>query len=134
MNAVKMSQTTTTMQDMNKLMSLNDEADDLRQKCLLLTQEIERTHQTCVQLECDNTKLRDEKKTMEEVITKVELNEDSFKEDDEKVKFYTGLTNWNLLMIVVQFVQPVLNVSRSRLSAFQQIIMTLMRLRLGLSG
>ena len=95
--------------------------------------ELGELRQTCAQLEQDNTRLRAETKELREQITK--LDEEFFKDDDEKVKFYTGLTNWNLLVIVMQFVQPFLNRSnRSTLSAFQQLIMTLMRLRLGLSG
>ena len=93
--------------------------------------ELEELRQTCAQLEQDNTRLRAETKELREQITK--LDEEFFKNDDEKVKFYTGLTNWSLLVIVMQFVQPFLNRSnRSTLSAFQQLIMTLMRLRLGL--
>ena len=60
---------------------------------------------------------------------------DFFKGDDEKVRYYTGLTNWNLLLIIIQFVQPFINVhNRSSLSTFQQVVMTSLRLRLGLSG
>ena len=61
------------------------------------------------------------------------LNEAFFKDDDGKVKFYTGLTKWNLLLIVIQFVQPFLK-HRCTLTTFQQIILALMRLRLGHSG
>ena len=58
-----------------------------------------------------------------------------FRDDDEKVRFHTGLTNWNLLMIVINFVQPFISTHHlSALSPFQKVILTLMRLRLGLSG
>ena len=59
--------------------------------------------QRCAQLEQDNARLRAEKQELKEKITV--LNED-FKDNDEKVRFYIGLTNWNLLLIVIQFVQP----------------------------
>ena len=95
------------------------------------TKEVEELRQRCVQLEQDNSVLRAEKKELSEKITV--LNEAFFKDDDEKVKFYTGLTNWNLLLIVFQFVQPFLN-HRCTLTTFQQVILALMRLRLGLSG
>ena len=48
-------------------------------------------------------RLRAEKQELKEKITV--LNED-FKDNDEKVRFYIGLTNLNLLLIVIQFVQP----------------------------
>ena len=80
---------------------------------------MEELRQRCVQLEQDNSVLRAEKKELSEKITV--LNEAFFK-DDEKVKFYTGLTNWNLLLIVFQFVQPFPN-HRCTLTIFQQIIL-----------
>ena len=97
--------------------------------------ELDAAKQKCAQFDEDNKELRAEKKEVREAIKKIEFNEGSFKEDDEKVRFYTGLTNWSLLAIVVHFVQPFVDVhNRSMLPAFQQIVMTLMRLRLGLSG
>ena len=93
--------------------------------------------QECAQLNQDNIALRTEKEEMrpKDIVVRAELKEDFFKNDDEKVRYYTGLTNWKLLLIIYQFVQPCLNTaSRSTLSAFQQLIMTLMRLHLGLSG
>ena len=95
------------------------------------TKEVAELRQRCVQLEQDNSVLRAEKKELSEKITV--LIETFFKDDDEKVKFYTGLTNWNLLLIVIQFVQPFLK-HCCTLTTFQQIILALMRLRLGLSG
>ena len=59
-------------------------------------------------------------------------NEDAFKQSNEKVRFYTGLTNWELLHILLLFIQPYLR-QRSVLTPFQQLLITLMRLRLNLS-
>ena len=48
------------------------------------------------------------------------------KNDDEKVKLYTGFASWDLLEI---FIEPFLNISnRSTLSAVQQVIMTLIHI------
>ena len=100
-----------------------------------LKQQVDELHtmrQSCEQLQQDNSRLIRENKELQRKLISREINEDSFKDDDEKVKYYTGLTNWNLLVIVIQFVEPHLNThNRSALSAFQQLIMTLMRLRLG---
>ena len=45
---------------------------------------------------------------------------------------YTGLTNWELLHLLLMFIQPSLR-QRSVLTPFQQLLITLMRLRLNLS-
>lgn len=50
------------------------------------------------------------------------------------LKFYTGLCLWELLKILLEYVEPYLEARRSSLSPFHQLIMTLMRLRLNLSG
>lgn len=64
-----------------------------------------------------------------------ELNEDAFKDDDEKVLFYTGLPTWKLLLCLYNFVSGFLSQSsRCMLSPFQRLILTLMRMRLNLSG
>ena len=95
--------------------------------------ELKELKSRCTKLEEEITVLRAEKKELQDK-SKV-LNEDFFKDDDEKVRYYTGLTNWNLLILVIQFVQPYLSTHhRSALSPFQRVILTLMRLRLGLSG
>ena len=60
-------------------------------------------------------------------------NEASFKDNDEKVLFYTGLSTWELFHVLFQYVKPQLK-QHSILTPFQQLMITLMRLRLGLSG
>ena len=59
-------------------------------------------------------------------------NEASFKDNDEKVLFFTGLSTWELFHVSFQYVKPQLK-QHSILTPFQQLIITLMRLRLGLS-
>ena len=65
------------------------------------------------------------------------LNEDSFKEDNDKVLFYTGLPNWSLLLCLFNFLKnssPELKSSRGILSPFQKVLLGLIRMRLNLSG
>ena len=79
--------------------------------------------------------LRKENADLKEKLLKRELNEDAFRDDDEKVLFYTGLPNWQLLLCLYQFVCSHLShSSRCMLSPFQRLILTLMRMRLNLSG
>lgn len=59
--------------------------------------------------------------------------ESDFQDNNDKVRYFTGLTNWNLLSKLYQFVAPRLFAHHS-LTQFQQLMITLMRLRLGKSG
>ena len=61
------------------------------------------------------------------------LSEDSFRGNDDKVWFYTGLSCWQLLFILLKFIEANL-MHRSNLTPFQQMLLTLMRLRLNLSA
>lgn len=89
----------------------------------------------CAQLAHENANYAAKLKETEEQLRILVINEDSFKENDEKVRFYTGLTNWDLLLTLFTFIQPALGSgSRTLLSPFQQLMLTLMRLRLSLSG
>ena len=91
-------------------------------------------------LEEEREKMEEERKRMQKQMIDVEcklieltLNKDSFKDKDDKVLYYTGLNSWQLLEVVFRFVEPNLKKS-SALTPFQQLLSTLMRLRLGLSG
>ena len=55
------------------------------------------------------------------------FKEEQFVNDDNKVRFFTGLTNWEILSKLYKFVHP-------SLPPFQQLMLTLMRLRLAGSG
>lgn len=57
------------------------------------------------------------------------MNEESFRSDNDKVKFYTGLQNFNVLMCVFNFVVPfVVTTPKNVLSQFQELLIVLMRL------
>ena len=60
-------------------------------------------------------------------------NEDSFKDNDEKVLFFTGLSTWEVFHVLFQYIKPQLK-QYSILTPFQQLMVTMMRLHLGLSG
>ena len=78
----------------------------------------------------ENSEADHKRRTWEKVTT---LDYESFKDNNEKVWFYTGLTNWSLLLNVFQFVQPFVHTymyCRSSLPAFQQVVMMLMRIHL----
>jgi len=61
------------------------------------------------------------------------LSEKSFKNNDAKTKFYTGLPNFAIMLAVFNLVAPsVISTSRNSLPKFSEYILTLMRLRLNL--
>lgn len=77
-------------------------------------------------LKKENTELR-------ESIEKMSLTEASFKNDPEKVRFYTGLPNYFVFETVMLLLVPHMKGDKNaKLSKFQQLLLTLMRLRLDL--
>ncbi|XP_038064513.1 uncharacterized protein LOC119734943 [Patiria miniata] len=83
-----------------------------------------------IELEC--RRLLEENHHLKETVEHLSLSENSFK-DDDKVKFCTGLPSLTLLQTVLQEISPFLNTHpKAVLSKFQQLLMTLMYLRLNL--
>ncbi len=63
------------------------------------------------------------------------LTEEAFEKNDQKVCFYTGLPTWDILQKLLKYIEPCFaTTSRSLLSPCQQLLLTLMRLRLNLLG
>jgi len=114
---------------------LQEEKSKLVQKVEALSSTCKQLRSRCEQLEVDNTSRAEEMEKIEKHLKLSTFDEDSFKNNDEKVRFYTGLTNWNILLTLFTYLQSYLPVtSRTSLTAFQQLMLTLMRLRLSLSG
>lgn len=82
-----------------------------------------------LQEECTN--LRAEVQQLKQALIKNEFSLESFKNDDEKVKFYTGLPCFNILIEVFEFVSAFISHNTlSKLSKFQKFIIFLIKLRL----
>ena len=65
-------------------------------------------------------------------MSKFKLDEEGFKDNHEKVCYYTGLPKWDLMFVMFTFLKPQLSTaSRKALTPFQQVLMTMM---LNLSG
>ena len=86
-----------------------------------------------VQADCQN--LRDDYVSLKDGLTTGYswLSEESLSEDDQKVKFYTGLPTFELLKVLFTFVCVcVPSQANSTLTNFQQFVMVLAKLRLNL--
>lgn len=71
-----------------------------------------------------------EKVNLQKRLSSKELTEDFFQGEDKRVKFYTGLQSFSDLMKVFNFIKDYISVtSKSSLTAFQHMMLTLMKLR-----
>lgn len=76
--------------------------------------------------------LQEENRKLKEELSEKNLDEDFLKDNDAKVKFYTGLPSFALLMGVLMQIRPSLPTTERKLSHFQMLLLTFMRLRLNL--
>lgn len=77
--------------------------------------------------------LKKENQALRESVEKMSLSENSLRNDAEKVKFYTGLPNYFVFETVMWLLAPHMDGMKNvKLSKFQQLLLTLMRLRLDL--
>lgn len=77
--------------------------------------------------------LKKENRALRESVEKMSLCETSLRNDAEKVKFYTGLPNYFVFETVMWLLAPHMDAMKNvKLSKFQQLLLTLMRLRLDL--
>ena len=73
--------------------------------------------------------LQSEKSRLEKKILSLQLTEESLRDNDSRVKFYTDVSSFKVLHVS----SHVTDCSRSSLSVFQQFLLTLMKLRLNLN-
>ncbi|CAI5681563.1 unnamed protein product [Oreochromis niloticus] len=76
-------------------------------------------------------RLLEENRLLRAQLQKTELNETFLKDDTEKVRYYTGLHCYAVLMSLFSTVKDFLPISK-KLTGFQMLLLTLMRLRLDL--
>jgi len=94
----------------------------------------ELTSEFLCHLQKQSQQLQNEKCKLEKLLESVQLNEESLKSDDDKVKFYTGLPCYSVMNTVFLHVSTDFKCNESSLPKFQQFLMTLMKLRLNLSN
>ncbi len=82
-------------------------------------------------LEGECNALRDEVYRLRESLKNVKFDEAAFQDNDDKVQNITGLPSFAKLMVIIQTVSKFLK-QNSAVTPFEQVILTLMRLRMNL--
>lgn len=86
----------------------------------------------CSSMHAEIDRLLKENRRLRKELAKKNMVEDSFKEDNAKVRYYTGLPCFVILMGVLTQLLPCLPQTGQKLSPFQMLLLTLMRLKLNL--
>ncbi|XP_063070700.1 uncharacterized protein LOC134461770 [Engraulis encrasicolus] len=76
--------------------------------------------------------LREENMALKLELGQTKMDERSLKDDDVRVKYYTGLPDAEVFMALLATLLPFMTQSSRMLSPFQMLMLTLMRLRLNL--
>ena len=94
----------------------------------------------CKTLQKENDQLQKEKdglrRVYDELKSSVGFMQENFKDDDKKVKYYTGLPSYSVLIALFDYMSKDLQlpstITSAKKSAFEQLVMVLMKLRLNL--
>ena len=113
--------------------SVSDEESGTAVQTTLMMDELTSMEEKVMHMESEKALMKSQLEAAKKEIRENKLDEDGFCKSDEKVSFYTGLPGWQVLSVLFVHLQPSL-LSQSSLTPFQQLLMTLMRLRLNLSG
>ncbi|XP_044058221.1 uncharacterized protein LOC122878841 [Siniperca chuatsi] len=87
--------------------------------------------QFCEQSSAELTRVLQENRELSSELNKLKMDEDFFRDNTEKVRYYTGLPCFAILLSMFATVKPFLPVSK-KLSQFQMVLLALIRLRLDL--
>ena len=105
---------------------LTDENDLLRKEDHTLRDESHSCNERCKKMENSTA-------TTENKLSELYYSESSLRDDDTKVKYYTGLPSFGVLMALFTLFRGHMEVTnRSALNLFQQLMLVLMKLRLNL--
>lgn len=143
----KQNMETMTVTTMESIASIERENSDLHHTCQVLTgqyKELSERHQRleqeyknledkCRQLSEEYQQCQDAKALLKSQYDTISMTEEHLK-DDKKVRFYTGLPSYTVLLAVFNLIAPhVSDHQHHTITKFQQFVMVLMKLRLNLS-
>ena len=116
-----------------------DLADNNHNKCcqtenIILAEKCCQTDLDMAQLDRQQTYMQhitDELSSTKGQLLSTQLTEDSFRDNDDKTKFYTGIPSFSLLMHVLNLIAPhIKRNSQNALCQFQEFLLVLIRLKL----
>ncbi|XP_041856443.1 uncharacterized protein LOC121649569 [Melanotaenia boesemani] len=104
-----------------------------RERDQLITEDVTQTEcNLCVLRRSEVNRLLEENRELQCELNVRRMSEGFFGEDDEKVKYYTGLPNLGTFMALFNFLLPLMPSKKKILTPFQMLLLTFMRLRLDL--
>ncbi|XP_051912149.1 uncharacterized protein LOC127594169 [Hippocampus zosterae] len=87
---------------------------------------------SCIQRVAEISRLVEENRRLRRELDAFKMPDGFFEDDDDKVEYYTGMPNVGSFMTFFCFLLPLMPTRESRLSPFQVLLLTFMRLRLDL--
>ena len=117
----------------------NSNDDNKHNKCcqtenIVLAEKCCQTDLDMAQLDRQQTYMQhitDELSSTKGQLLSTQLTEDSFRDNDDKTKFYTGIPSFSLLMHVLNLIAPhIKRNSQNALCQFQEFLLVLIRLKL----
>ena len=121
----------TSFSELRDYVVQSTEADELRRDHQHTV--IQSVEQCCE--ECN--KLNEEKRRLLVSLNGLQITVETMKSDEKKVPYYTGLPNFNTLLVLLNFVTvspQTLSESKCKLSIFQQIADVLVRLAFAITA
>ncbi|KAK6173756.1 hypothetical protein SNE40_017158 [Patella caerulea] len=111
------------------------EPDNIIEEELTHLQQLELANHEVKKLQTNITRTEEENARLKKIIHKMRANTpEDFENDDDKVKYYTGLPTYLTLISLFNLLSPeIADGKNASLNKFQKFILTLMRLRLCLS-
>lgn len=88
------------------------------------------TSKVCSKIQADHQRLLTDNITLKSQLATEKISMDTLRDDEKKVRFYTGLSSFATLMVLYNFIEGSLTDSfKTSLTKFQKLVLVLMRLR-----
>ena len=113
------------------------QCQDLNHALLMLQNKLTLFEESEIELKQKLSSLQKDNKALKNTLSDLSFTEDSFIDDDQKSRFYTGLPTFDVLNLVMQTLSSSgennTTGPKKHLSDFQEILLVLIKLRLGLN-
>lgn len=117
-----------------KYQMLTDQYQELSKKHQQLAEEYQNLEDKYCMLSEEYQKCQDDKALLKSQCDRVAMTKEHLRDDDKKVKFYTGLPSYTVLLAVFNLIAPrITDHQRHTITKFQQFMMVLVKLRLNLT-